>query len=199
MKKIAVIISGCGYQDGAEITESVSTLIALSQLGAEYKVFAPATLMKEADKISRDRTEDLSKLNVAEFDGLAMPGGYGVAKHLCDWAAKGSACTVDSTVQKVVESFYKEQKPILAICIAPALIAKVLGKHSITVTIGNDKETSAEIEKTGAQHENCKVDDYVTDREHKIITTPAYMYDNAKPSEVFRGVSSAAKEFFEMA
>lgn len=217
MKKIAVILSGCGHQDGAEITESVSTLIALSELGAEYTVFAPSldfkannfltgqptnetrNVMQEAARISRGQVTDLAKLNPADFDGVALPGGYGAALHLCDWAKKGSGCDVLPTVQKVVEAFHKEQKPILAVCIAPALIARVLGKHGVTLTIGNDKETAQEIEKTGAQHENCKVTDYVTDREHKVVTTPAYMYDNAKPFEVFKGIRAAAKEFFEMA
>ena len=217
MKKIAVILSGCGHQDGAEITEAVSTLIALSELGAEYQVFAPSqeikannfltgqpsgetrNIMNESARISRGDVKDLNQLKVDDFEGLAMPGGYGVALHLCDWAQKGSKSTVQPQVQKVIEGFYSDQKPILAICIAPALIARVLGKHGVTLTIGNDKETAQEIEKTGAQHENCKVDDYVTDREHKIVSTPAYMYNDAKPFEVFRGVSGAAKEFYEMA
>lgn len=217
MKKIAVILSGCGNQDGAEITEAVSTLIALSELGATYQMFAPSqefkannfltgqpseetrNVLNESARIARGNVKDLHQLNVTEFDGLAVPGGFGVALHLCDWATKGSQSKVQPQVQKIIEDFYADQKPILAICIAPALIAKVLGKHGVTLTIGNDKETAQEIEKTGAQHENCKVDDYVTDREHKIVTTPAYMYDDAKPFEVFRGVSGAVKEFFEMA
>lgn len=217
MKKIAVILSGCGYQDGAEITEAVSTLIALSELGADYKVFSISkefkannfltgqptdetrNILNESARISRGDITELSKLNVEEFDGVAFPGGFGAALHLCDWAKKGSACSVDPLVQNVVEGFYRDSKPILAICIAPALIARVLGQHGVTVTIGEDKETAAEIEKTGAQHENCVVTDYVTDRAHKVITTPAYMYDTAKPFEVFKGISGAAKEFFEMA
>lgn len=217
MKKIAVILSGCGHQDGAEITESVSTLIALSELGAEYTVFAPSlefkannfltgqstdqtrNVMQEAARISRGQVMDLVNLNPFEFDGLALPGGYGAALHLCDWAKKGSACDVLPAAQKAIEAFYKSEKPILAICIAPALIAKVLGHHGLTLTIGKDKETAQEIEKTGAHHEECAVDDYVTDREHKVVTTPAYMYDDAKPCEVFIGIRGAAKEFFEMA
>ena len=217
MKKIAIVLSGCGNQDGAEITEAVSTLVALSELGADYQVFAPSqefkannfltgqpsgetrNIMNEAARIARGNVKDLSKLNPAEFDGLAIPGGFGVALHLCDWAKRGSQCEVQPGVQKVVENFYKEQKPILAICIAPALIAKVLGKHGVTLTIGNDKETAQEIEKTGAQHEECRVMDYVTDREHKIVTTPAYMYHSARPFEVYKGIHGAVKEFFEMA
>lgn len=217
MKKIAIILSGCGNQDGAEITEAVSTLIALSDLGAEYQVFAPSqefkannfltgqpsgetrNIMQESARIARGNVKDLNELKTSDFDGLAIPGGFGVALHLCDWAKKGSKSTVQPQVQKIIEGFYADQKPILAICIAPALIAKVLGKHGVTLTLGSDKENAAELEKTGAIHENCRVDDYVTDREHKIITTPAYMYDDAKPFEVFRGINAAVKEFFEMA
>lgn len=101
-------------------------------------------------------------------------------------------------VEKTIKAFYSQSKPIGAICIAPALIARVLGEHGVTVTIGNDKETAQEIGKTGAQHVECAVDDYVTDRERKVITTPAYMYD-AKPNQVFTGVRKAIKELVEMA
>lgn len=217
MKKIAVVLSGCGYLDGSEITEAVSTLIALSQQGAEYQVFAPRqeftvtdhitgkttsyqrNALEESARIARGQVKELSELKEEDFDGLVFPGGYGAALNLSDWAQKGSKALVLPAVEKVIQSFYQSGKPIAAICIAPNLLAKALGKEGITVTIGNDAETAQEIEKTGAQHETCAVTDYITDRSHKIITTPAYMYGNAKPSEVFEGISKAIKELVEMA
>lgn len=217
MKKIAVVLSGCGFKDGAEITESVSTLILLSEMGADYTVFAPEkevkelnhlndqetdstrNILSEVTRITRKPATELKQLNASDFDGIVFPGGFGVAKHLCDWAYKGSACQVDKHLKKAIQQFHEESKPICAICIAPALIAKVLGEHYVTVTIGNDEATAAEIEKTGAQHVTCNVDDYVTDRETKVISTPAYMYDDAKPHEVFKGIKGALSEFVEMA
>ena len=41
MKKVAVILSGCGVFDGAEIHESVLTLLAIERAGANYQCFAP--------------------------------------------------------------------------------------------------------------------------------------------------------------
>jgi len=216
-KKIAVVLSGCGHKDGAEITEAVSTLIALSEAGAAYQVFAPdqdfavkdpvtsqptsekRNMMTEAARISRGDIQPLKNLHAKNFDALAFPGGFGAALNLCTWGLEGADCTVLPDAQRVIQDFYKEQKPICAICIAPALIAKVLGSEGVTVTIGDDKDTSAEIRKTGAHHENCKVDDFITDRGHRIISTPAYMYDRAKPFEVFTGVRKAIRELVEMA
>lgn len=40
-KKIAVILSGCGYLDGSEINEAVLTLLYLDQAGADVQSFAP--------------------------------------------------------------------------------------------------------------------------------------------------------------
>ena len=97
------------------------------------------------------------------------------------------------------EVFMAKAKPIGAMCIAPVLLAKVLGSQEITITIGNDKETAQEIEKTGAQHENCQVEDYISDRESKIVTTPAYMYGDAKPHLVYQGIRAMVKEVVEMA
>jgi enhancing lycopene biosynthesis protein 2 len=216
-KKIAVILSGCGHKDGSEITESVSTLIALAECGAEYKVFAPdiefaakdartgqlkgetRNVLEEAARISRGEIQSLNDLKAKDFDGLAMPGGFGAALNLCTWATEGAKCKVGIQVERVLKEFYAEQKPIGAICIAPALVARVLGSHGVTVTIGKDAETAAEIGKTGAIHEECEVDDFVTDRAHRIITTPAYMYDDASPFAVFTGIRGAIRELVEMA
>ncbi len=217
MKKIAVVLSGCGHRDGSEITESVSLLIGLSQAGADVTCFAPdieipvinhitgevqpekRSLLQEASRIARGNIKSLDQLHARDFDALAFPGGFGAAKNLCNWAEKGALCDVNSDVERVILDFYKASKPIGAACIAPVLLARVLGDKKVTVTIGDDPDTAAEIRKTGAQHEDCPVDDYITDRETKVVTTPAYMYGDAKPSEVFKGIFGLANELVEWA
>lgn len=215
MKKVAVILSGCGFQDGAEITETICTLINLSKEGAQYTCFAPnksftstnhitgekgdtRNILEESARITRGQIEDVKDLNVDHFDALIFPGGYGAAKHLCNWATAGSKCEVNPDVERAVLGFHKKGKPIGAICIAPVIIAKVLGKHKISLTIGDNKETAAEIVKTGAIHENCPVTEYISDRNHKVLSTPAYMYE-AKPHAVFQGISKMMRELLEMA
>lgn len=213
--KIAVVLSGCGHLDGAEIRESIFTLLALDQAGAQVKVFAPDAdqhhvinhrkgeetagekrhILTEAARLTRGDVSPLTELNPEQFNGLVIPGGFGVAKNLCTFAFKGASCDVMPQVQKVIEGFYELKKPIAALCIAPVLVAKVLGKHQVTVTIGTDKETASEIEKTGARHQDCKVSEYVQDKDHNLFTTPAYMYGEAKISEVHRGVDSCLKAF----
>ena len=217
-KKIAVILSGSGYLDGSEITEAISTLICLSQGGAQYQVFAPnhrytptahynhelldshvRNSLEESARISRGKISDLAELNPSIFDGLVIPGGYGVVKNLCTWAQDGHKCSVNKDARRVLEAFFEASKPILAVCIAPALVARVLGQiRSVTLTIGNDKTTAAKIVSAGCEHVECAVDDFITDRESKVISTPAYMYD-ATPDKVFAGIQKATKEFLEMA
>lgn len=219
MKKFAVVIAGCGHRDGTEITEAVSTLIALSETGSQYKVFAPEmsfnvvnplvghheptgetrNTLVESARIARGDVEPMEALKAAEFDGLVFPGGFGAALHLCTWAQNGAKCEVHPEVERVIREFYANQKPIAAICIAPALMARVLGSEGITITLGKkDKVTSSEIAKTGAILEECNVDDFVSDREHRIITTPAYMFGEARPFEVFTGIRKAIRELVEM-
>ena len=220
-KKVAVVLSGCGFKDGAEITESVSTLIALSEFGIAYQCFAPnmeitpaqhssmpasasvplvpRRLLDEAGRICRGQIQDIVKLDPGDFDAVIFPGGYGAALHLCTWAKAGARCEVHPEVERVVKGFHAADKPIGAICIAPAMIARILGSTGLTLTIGEDPETAAEIAKTGAHHVRCSVTEYVSDRDHKVLTTPAYMYDHAKPNEVFTGVRKMIKELAEMA
>lgn len=217
MKKMAVVLSGCGNKDGSEITEAVSTLIALSQYGVKYQCFAPnknihpknfltnqvdqqseRNLLQESARISRSQITDLKDLKAKDFDAVIFPGGYGAALNLSDWAEKGAQAQVLPDVTRVINEFYEQSKPIGAICIAPVLIAKVLGSKNVNITLGNGKEIAQEIKKTGAEPVDCPVDDYITDRDCKVVTTPAYMYDEATPYEVFKGISGLVKEVFEM-
>lgn len=207
MKKIAVVLAGCGHQDGSEITEAVALIVSLSKAQAKVDFYAPniqanvtdhikrksteeqRSVMIESARISRGNIRDLKDLNVGQYDGLAIPGGSGASVNLN---------AVYSDIEKIILQFHKESKPIAAICIAPMLVAKVLGKFGVELTLGDDQKIISEVKKTGAQHVECPVNDYVTDRVHKVITTPAYMHD-AKPHEVFEGIQKLTKEFIEMA
>ncbi len=217
-KKVAVVLSGSGYLDGSEITEAVSVIIGLSQNNINYQVFAPQqrfsptshfkdellenhfrNALEESARISRGKIQDLADLNPSYFDGLIIPGGYGVVKNLCTWAHDGHKCSVHKEARRVIEDFFEASKPILALCIAPALIARVLGqKRSVTLTIGNDKATATKIVSSGCEHVECSVDDFITDRECKVISSPAYMFD-VEPHRVFAGIQKALNEFLAMA
>lgn len=217
MKKIAVILSGAGYLDGAEITEAVSLLIELGRANIDYDVFAPdknfnavphsshqqgdlgvRNALEESARITRGRVRNLDELSVNRYDGIALAGGYGVAKNLSTWAQDGAGCTVNKDFKKFLVEFHEQSKPILALCIAPAIVARVIGQvTSPSLTIGNDEATAKEVERCGADHVECSVTDFVTDRENKIVSTPAYMYEEAH-YKVFEGIQKACKEFLEM-
>jgi len=215
MKKIAIVLTGCGYKDGSEITETVSSMLVLSELGADITYFSldmdvdslsykPDTiqekrnLIEESLRITRDPVLNLKDIKCEDYDGVIFPGGFGAVTHLSDFSTKGSEATIEENTKRIIIFFHKESKPILGMCISPILIAKVLGKeHHVAVTIGDDKATAREIEKMGARHIECTVTDYISDRENKIITTPAYM-SKAKPHQIYEGIKKAIYEFYEM-
>ncbi|MEX2490494.1 MAG: isoprenoid biosynthesis glyoxalase ElbB [Nitrospirales bacterium] len=217
MKNVAVILSGCGFLDGAEITEAISTLIAIGQHGGQYTVFAPdkdvaetnhltqkptgkqRNVLQEAARIARGAIQPLEDLKAQDFDALAFPGGFGAALHLCNFGEKGSGGEIDPQVIRILKEFHESRKPIAAICIAPAIIALAFGGKGVNVTIGDDAGTASEIEKTGAKHHNCAVEKFVIDQSNRIITTPAYMYGSAQPHQIFAGVSGAIAELIKMA
>lgn len=194
MARVGVILSGCGYLDGAEIQESVLTLLALDRAGAEVFCFAPdvaqhkvvnhltgeeqaesRNVLVESARIARGKIRDVAEANADDIDALILPGGFGAALNLCDFAVAGPECTVDPGVERLIRAVHAAAKPIGAICIAPALIARVLGGDGVEVTIGNDAGTAAALESMGAHHCDCPVDAFVVDRKHKVVTTPAYM------------------------
>ncbi|SEL18302.1 Enhancing lycopene biosynthesis protein 2 [Atopomonas hussainii] len=192
-KQVAVILSGCGVFDGAEINEVVLTLLRLEQQGAQYQCFAPdmaqhhvvnhitgeemsetRNVLVEAARICRGAIKDVRELDVTAFDALILPGGFGVAKNLSDFAFKGAECRVQADVLAALKAFAAAGKPVGLECIAPALAAKVFGA-GVVCTIGNDADTAAAVEASGAQHQACVVSDIVEDAQCKLVTTPAYM------------------------
>lgn len=192
--RCAVILSGCGYLDGAEVFESVLTLLAIEHRGASYQCFAPdkpqmhvvnhltgnavegesRNVLQEAGRIVRGKVSPLTDLKADEFDALLVPGGFGVAKNLSDFALKGREMSVDPQMAEACKAFASAGKPAGYVCIAPALISTIYGEGA-TCTIGTDEGTAAELNALGANHQSCPVDDIVVDEHRKVVSTPAFM------------------------
>lgn len=217
MKKIGVVLSGCGVRDGSEIHEAVFTLLAIDRHGAQAVCMAPdaefpvtnhltmqesgekRNILVESARIARGDIRDIREVRATDLDAIIFPGGFGAAKNLCDFAVKGAGASVHPEVARILGEMAKAGKPVGAICIAPALIAAVLGKqYGPTVTIGNDAGTAAEIEKTGASHTECPVTGFVVDTKNKIVTTPAYMLAN-RISETYEGIDKCVSEVIALA
>jgi enhancing lycopene biosynthesis protein 2 len=216
MKKIGVVLSGCGVFDGSEIHEAVFTLLAIDRAGCQAICMAPnvgfpvtnhltkeasgesRNILTESARIARSNILDIAGVKAADLDAIMFPGGFGAAKNLCDFAIKGAAASINPEVTRLLQEMAAASKPIGAICIAPVVIAAVLGKQlAPTVTIGNDGGTAAEIEKTGAKHEECPVDKIVVDRKNRIVSTPAYMLAT-RISEVADGIDNCVKELITL-
>jgi enhancing lycopene biosynthesis protein 2 len=216
-KKIGVVLSGCGVYDGSEIHETVLTLLAIDRNEAEAVCMAPDMELDEVDhlagqptgakrnvliesaRIARGNITDIAKIKAADLDAIIFPGGFGAAKNLCDFAMKGAGASIQPEIARLLKEMAVAKKPIGAICIAPALIAAVLGKeYAPELTVGNDEGTAAAINATGSVHLNCPVREFVVDRKNRIVTTPAYMLANCI-SEAADGIEKAVKALIEMA
>lgn len=193
MKKVAVILSGSGVFDGAEIHESVLALHAIEKQGATWHCFAPnidqlhvinhktgeemdetRNVLVESARIARGRIEDVAKLNVDDYDALLLPGGFGAAKNLTDFAIKGAECSINTHVASACRAFAQARKPAGYLCIAPTIIPMIYGQ-GVQATIGNDAATAAAFNTLGGQHVESPVDEVVFDQEHLVLSTPAYM------------------------
>jgi enhancing lycopene biosynthesis protein 2 len=214
-KKIAVILSGCGVYDGAEIHESVITLLRLDQRGAQVKCFAPdiaqlhvinhltgeempesRNVLVESARIARGEVKDIREANAEDFDALIVPGGFGAAKNLSNFAIEGASCSLNPQVLALAEAFVEAGKPLGLICISPALAAKIYGP-GVTCTIGNDTDTAAALDKMGAHHQECTVEDIVEDTARKLVSTPAYMLGK-NISEVASGINKLVDRVLEL-
>ena len=214
-KKVAVILSGSGVYDGAEIHESVITLLRLDQRGAQVQCFAPniaqlhvinhltgeempesRNVLVESARIARGEIKDIREADAEDFDALIIPGGFGSAKNLSNFAIEGTGCTVQPDVLALTEAFAEAGKPVGLICISPALAAKIYGP-GVTCTIGNDADTAAAMNKMGATHEECAVTEIVEDKARKLVTTPAYMLAQSI-SEAASGINKLVDRVLEL-
>lgn len=219
--RFAVVLSGCGVFDGSEIHEAVLTMLAIDNAGARYQCFAPNTwqartvdhftgnvsaiagdednrnVLAESARIARGEIKDLAEFNPKEFDAIVFPGGFGAALNLSDFAVNGTECDINQSVKKAIESSYKEGLVIGAMCIAPVVIARVLGKHGVRLTIGSDAKVVAGITKMGAVHENKKAVEVCVDEENKIVTTPCYMLASSI-KDIARGTENLVNEMIDL-
>lgn len=216
-KRVGVLLSGCGVFDGAEIHEAVVTLLALDRAGARIICMAPdmeqrhvvnhmtrevmdekRNVLVESARIARGDILDLKEVSAGELDALIMPGGFGAAKNLSDFADKGPQASVHPEVKRLVEEMHAAAKPIGAICIAPATLTKALAGKKTVMTIGTDSGTAAAIETMGGTHQNCAVDQVCVDPVNKIVTTPAYMLGPGI-KDVAEGIEKLVSKVLELA
>jgi enhancing lycopene biosynthesis protein 2 len=214
MKKIAVVLSGCGVFDGAEIHEATLSLLAIAQQGASYEIFAPdveqhhvinhlngeemdetRNVLVESARIARGKILPLENYSPQEFDALLFPGGFGAAKNLSSWAFDGPSATILPQVEKAVKDTIAAGLPVGALCISPVILAKLL--EGVELTIGSDEATAEGIESLGAVHVHTTHGEVVIDRRYKVVTTPCYMLD-ARIEQIMTGAENVVKALLEL-
>lgn len=212
--KIAIVLSGCGVYDGTEIHEATMSMLAADQAGAQYELFAPdidqhhvinhltgkpgeetRNVLVESARIARGKIRNLKEFNAAEFDALLFPGGFGAAKNLSDYAFKGSEMKINADAENAISSMHAAGKPIGALCIAPVLLAKVIG--GCTVTIGNDKDSAMHIAQMNSNHTIANATGIVIDEKNKLVTTPCYML-GTRISEIYEGAGKVVDALMKM-
>lgn len=216
MKNIAVILSGCGNRDGSELQESLSLLLAIDRRGWHCQCFAPEGLFEvvphidlpddeeegtlldmeqrdifvESARIARGNLLPLEQYSPADYDALALPGGMGAARNLSTFAFDGPRMEVVDSVQDAILATYRAGKPVLAMCIAPMVLAKVLGRYEVELTLGPDDNQASQVAKGfGCKVRACGPTDVCVDDERKVLTTPAYMAAT-RISEIFAGAEN---------
>ena len=208
-KKFAVVLSGSGVYDGAEIHETTLLMLAIDKNGGTYQCFAPdidqhhvinhltgnemnetRNVLVESARIARGKIKSLTEFKAAHFDALVFPGGSGAAKNLSTFAFKGANCSVNPDVEHAVIEMVEAKKPIGALCIAPAVIARIL--KGATITIGNDEQTAKAIVAMGSKHQIKTHGEVTIDPSFKLVTTPCYMLD-ASISQIAEGAENVVK------
>ncbi len=214
MKKIAVVLSGCGVYDGSEIHEATLSLLAIVKQGCSYEIFAPDStqhhvinhitgeemdetrnVLVESARIARGNIRDLKQFDPEEFDGLLFPGGFGAAKNLSTWAFKGAGASVLPEVESAITGMVQLKKPVGALCISPVILAKIFGE--VNLTIGDDESTIDSLETLGSTHVYTTHGEVVIDEDHNLVTTPCYMLD-ATIDQIALGADNVVRAMIQL-
>ncbi|GAA0876339.1 isoprenoid biosynthesis glyoxalase ElbB [Wandonia haliotis] len=222
MKKIGVLLSGCGVYDGVEIHESVFTMLAIQEAGAEYicisvnkpqhhvvnhltgeEMKESRNMMIEAARIARGNVKDITEVDPADIDALVIPGGFGSAKNFTSWAFEGPEGMVLPEVKLLIVNMINIGKPVCALCVSPVVVSKALEDSDIhaTMTLGTTEESSPYdiqgfsdgIKQTGVEPVFKTVKEVQVDTVNRIVSAPCYMMD-ANMIEVRNNIKSAIEE-----
>lgn len=224
--KIGVLLAGSGVYDGTEIHEAVLTLLAIEEQGATYSCIAPnkeqfhvinhitgeemperRNVLVEAARIARGVVQDLATVSIDDFDALVIPGGFGAAKNLNQWAISGAAGEIDPAVKKLILEMVKAKKPIAALCMGPTVVAKALEGEGIhtSLTVGTSAEKTPydidgigeAMESIGVQIELATKEEVIVDHTNNIVTAPCYMME-ASIVEVRENIAMAINELLNL-
>lgn len=217
-KKIAVLLCGSGFKDGSEIRESVATLYALSKHQIEFQCFSLnqnqhhvincktgeelsnqfRNQLIESARIARGDVFDIKTLSASDYAALIIPGGFGVAKNLCNYAFKGIEGSVQLDVAKILNDFHQNKKPIGAICIAPMLLAMHFKNKNLKLTLGHRSDISDHAERLGHTIYELESHKAIVDQNNLIVSTPAYMNDKAELFQIFEGIEALVVEIAKL-
>ena len=220
MSRIGLLLSGCGVQDGSEISEAVLTLLALERANVDVLSMAPDVpqaqvwnhytgaeirdaqrdVLAESARIVRGKIASINTVGAADIDGLILVGGYGAVKNLCTYATDATGATVNPEVERLISQMHALGKPIGAMCIAPIVVALVLGPQKratpLSMTIGTDAETARNLGILSVQHMDARPDQICIDDANNLVTTPAFM-SATTTAEAEPGITKLVNEIVE--
>jgi enhancing lycopene biosynthesis protein 2 len=221
-KRVGVVLSGCGSEDGSEIQESILCLLSLERAGAQTICLAPAAVqsrivdhlsnkadadaqprrvLAEAARLARSRVRDIATVRDNELDALVFPGGFGAATVLSNYAEKGVVCDVHPDVIRLMKAMLVRRYPMGFVCLSPILAARVLGPITgVRVTFGaRSGEPAKHAAIMGADVRPCPVRDILVDQKSRVVTTPAYMYEDARITDVAVGIEKMVRTLLSLA
>ncbi len=221
MGNFALVLSGCGGDDGSDVWEAVLLSYFLSKKGVHPVFFAPdwdqkevvdhltktvspdkRNVLKESARIAGEEIKDIRLLSGRDVDALILAGGAGVIKNLSDLVGepKNDYLKPKPELQRIIREVYRRKKPIGACGIAALLVASALRgilETPLTLTIGKDPELIRQVEGMGALNVLSREAEVVIDSEHKLVTTPANLL-RLKLTDVALGLENLISGVIEL-
>lgn len=222
-KRVGIVLSGCGAQDGSEVREAVVAMLVAERMGAQVilaapdvaqpaivnhltgepgPATAPRRVLVEAARIARgQQIRPLARLSVDDVDALIFPGGQGITTTLSNYASKAQLCDVDPDVVRLLKGDIASHRPMGFVGLAPLLAARVLGPIAgVRVTLGPRGTTPGKHAAImGADVRPCEADDLVIDQKARVASTPGHVYEDASLAAIALGIDKLVHAVLGMA
>ena len=189
--------------DDKKFGQTATLIQALSESGANTQCFSFIIDASEdkVDGIAKIRS--LGALIENEFDAVLLSSGRALIAELKSLKSMRQFGKSYEALGDVINSFLFSSKPIgfVGSSVIFSILLQASTGASVTLSHGQDSWIAEELKKTGAYLVNCAPDDFVSDRDHKILSTPGYLCEATQVhvNKVPNGIRRLVNELIVMA
>lgn len=192
MNKVAVMLSGCGTNDGSDLHETVLLhyFLHLNQIDLDF--FSPdintpyvvnhingqlydakRNTLEESARLARGNILSTEYFDHEMYEAVFFPGGLGLTQLFSTYHEDASNFEVSEPLQSIITASHTSRTPLAFIGQSSIIAATLIPNCRLTLGFSNEaQETIYNLGGIGIQ---ANYDDVVVDESHLVASTPGML------------------------